>query len=164
MAMLWRWPPDRFSTLSARARHADAELREHLRRVRVHRRLVHERHAEHAPHRLAAEQEVAGDVDRVAERQVLIDHLDPLAAGIGGRGEADFAAVEKDPAGIGNDGAGEDLAQGRLAGAVVADEAEDLAGAQHEVDAIERLDGAVALADVLHLTRIGASSLNIRLA
>ena len=30
--------------------------------------------------RLAAEQEIAGDVDRVAEREVLVDHLDPLGA------------------------------------------------------------------------------------
>ena len=31
------------------------------------------------PDRLAAEEQVAGDVDRVAEREVLVDHLDPAA-------------------------------------------------------------------------------------
>ena len=82
--------------LEPRARHADAEMLEHLRGLGVHLALVHERHAEDAPERLAAEQEVAGDVDRVAERQVLIDHLDPLAPRVGGRSEADFTAVEDD--------------------------------------------------------------------
>ena len=51
--------------------------------------------------RLAAEQEIAGDVDRVAEGEVLIDHLDPLAPRVGGRSEADFLAVEHDPSGVG---------------------------------------------------------------
>src|SRR5208337_5402064 len=44
----------------------------------------------------------------------------------------------------------QNLAQGRLSRSVVADEAQNLAGAQHEVDAIERLDRAERLADVLH--------------
>ena len=164
IAMLWRWPPDRFSTLSRVLGDADAEMRQHLRGVRVHLALVHERHAKHAPERLAAEQEVAGDVDRVAERQVLIDHLDPLTARVGGRGETDFAAVEKNAAGIGNDGAGQDLAQRRLSRAVVADEAKHLARSQDEVDAIERLDGAEGLLMSSICTRIGASALNIRLS
>src|SRR3984957_3706594 len=59
--------------------------------------------------------------------------------------------VEKKAAGIGNDGARQDLAQRRLPGAVVADQTKDLASAQHEVDAIKGLDGAKGLADVLHL-------------
>ena len=116
-------------------------------------------HAKHAPERLAAKQEVARDIDRVAERQVLINHLDPLTARVGGRCETDFTAVEKNAAGIGNDGAGQDLAQRRLSSAVVADQPKDLARPQNKVDAIKGLDGAEGLADVLHLDpdrRVGA--------
>ena len=161
MAMLCRWPPERFSTLSRVLGMRMPRCASIRGRPGVHLALVHQRHAEHAPQRLAAEQKVARDVHRVAEREVLIDHLDPLAPGVRGRSEADFLAVENNPAGIRNDGAGQDLAQRRLSRSVVADEAEDLAGAQDEIDAIERLDRAERLADVLHLTRIGASSLNI---
>src|ERR1700691_1941488 len=63
----------------------------------------------------------------------------------------DFTTVEKNAAGIGNDGAGQDLAERRLSRAVITDEPEDLASSQHEVDAINGLDGAEGLADVLHL-------------
>src|SRR5277367_4762416 len=68
-------------------------------------------------------------------------------------------AVEKNAAGIGNDGAGQDLAQRRLSSAVVANESKDLTRPQNKVDAIKRLDGAEGLADVLHLDpdrRVGA--------
>ena len=145
--------------LEPRARHADAEMRQHLCGVRMHLALVHDRHAKHALERLPAKQEVARDIDRVAERQVLINHLDPLTSRVGGGCETDFTAVEMKAAGIGNDGAGQNLAERRLSRAVVADEPKNLASAQYEVDAIKRLDGAEGLADVLHLDpdrRVGA--------
>src|SRR6185369_7311949 len=46
--------------------------------------------------------------------------------------------------------AGEDLEQRRLAGAVLAAQAEDLAGARLERGAVERDDAAKALADAAH--------------
>ena len=46
---------------------------------------------------------------------------------------------------------GDDLDQGRLAGAVVAEDAGHLAGVHGQVDAFEGADGAVGLADVFHL-------------
>ena len=70
--------------LEPRTWHADAKMRQHLRGVRMHLALVHDRHAKQAPERLAAKQEVARDIDRVAERQVLINHLDPLTPRVGG--------------------------------------------------------------------------------
>ena len=42
----------------------------------MHALLVEKGHAGDAAARLAAEEEIARDIDRVAERQVLIDHLD----------------------------------------------------------------------------------------
>jgi hypothetical protein len=53
-------------------------------------------------------------------------------------------AVDHDPAGIGRLGAGQDLEQGRLAGAVLAKEAVDLARDQVERDAVQRLDAGVS--------------------
>ena len=82
------------------------------------------------PDGLAAKQKVACDVHRVAQRQVLIDHLDPLAAGVGGRGEPNLRAVDHDPSLVGNDCPRQNLAQRRFSRPVVADEAKDLAGAQ----------------------------------
>ena len=46
--------------------------------------------------------------------------------------------------------AGEDLEQRRLAGAVLAAQAEDLAGARFELGAVERDDAAEALANAAH--------------
>jgi hypothetical protein len=46
---------------------------------------------------------------------------------------------------------GDDLDQGRLARAVVAKDARDLAGVDGQVDPLERADRAVRLSDVRHL-------------
>ena len=46
--------------------------------------------------RLAAEEQIAGDIDRVAERKVLIDHLDARGACVGRRGEDHRLAVDLD--------------------------------------------------------------------
>ena len=56
-----------------------------------------------------------------------------------GERKLDRLAVEPDLAGIGNDRAGERLDQGRLAGAVVADDGEDLAGIELEIGVVERV-------------------------
>ena len=51
-------------------------------------------------------------------------------------------------AGIGAVDAGDGLHQRRLAGAVVADQADHLAGRDLEIDAVQHVDRAEALADV----------------
>ena len=60
MAMLWRWPPERYLDLGAGVGNADAELGEHLHRSRVHRLLVEKRHAQDVTLRLSSEQDIAG--------------------------------------------------------------------------------------------------------
>src|SRR5271168_4782903 len=67
-----------------------------------------------------------------------------------GRAETDFLSVEKNSAGIGNHRARQNLAERRFARAIVADQAENLSGAQLEMDMVERPDDTVGLADVLH--------------
>ncbi len=69
----------------------------------VHSRLVHDRDAENASDRLPAEKQVARHVDRVAEREVLIDHLDALAPRIRGRGEPHVPPVEDDASRVRNE-------------------------------------------------------------
>ena len=103
---------------------------EHPGRFGVHLAAFHQRHAEDASRRFAAEHQVPRDVDGVAQRQVLVDHLDALAPGVGGRGETHLATVEEDATEVGDQRARQHLAQRRLARAVVADESEHLAGAQ----------------------------------
>src|SRR5258708_38076790 len=44
----------------------------------------------------------------------------------------------------------DDLHEGRLAGAVLADQAVDLAPAQHEIDVAQRCDAAERLGDAVH--------------
>ena len=61
-----------------------------------------------------------------------------VAPRIGRRLEVDDLAVELDLAFVGDRGARQRLDQRRLAGAVVADHCEDLAGAQFEVGAVQR--------------------------
>ena len=48
----------------------------------------------------------AGNVDRVAQAEILIDHLDALRPRVGGSGEADLPPLQQDAAGILDVGAG----------------------------------------------------------
>src|SRR5690606_6285197 len=61
--------------------------------------------------------------------------------------EADLLAVKQDRARVGLIDAGDNLHQGRLAGAILAHQRVDLAGADVEIDITERLDTGEALAD-----------------
>src|SRR5690606_32132984 len=88
-------------------------------------------------------------VDIGAEREVLVDGLDAGCLGFRRRGEAALGAVEDHAAGGRLLAAGDDLDEGRLAGAVVAEERHHLAARNVEGDAAERFDGAEALGDVV---------------
>jgi hypothetical protein len=57
--------------------------------------------------------------------------------------EVDALAVRQHVAGVAADDAAEHLDERRLAGAVLADQAAHLAGAQHEVGVAQRAHGAV---------------------
>ena len=69
----------------------------------------------------------------------------PGVAGLDRRAEVHGLAVHQHLPCVGLHGAGEHLDQRRLAGAVVADHAEDLVRPQVEIGVIERDDAAVAL-------------------
>ena len=84
-----------------------------------------------------------GDREVRAERQVLVDGLQSGLARILRASELHRPALEAHRAGIGADGAGDDLDQGRLAGAVIAEQADDLALADAERRLLERGERAV---------------------
>lgn len=71
--------------------------------------------------------------------------------GIDRTGEMNRFAVKADLAVTWRKVAGNDLDESRLAGAVVAHQADHLAGRHAEVDAMQRANGAELLADALQL-------------
>ena len=104
---------------------------------------------------LLAEVDVLGHRQVRGERQLLVDDRDAVPLG-GDRVAADLdrLAVDQDLAArIGLVGAGEDLHQGRLAGAVLAHERLHLAAPGLELDVVERLHAGERLGDVAHLQR-----------
>ena len=102
-----------------------------------------------AAQRRVADAGVLGDGEVRAERQLLehAAYAERVRAlhRVGGLG----LAADRDRAAVGRGDAGEHVHQRRLAGAVVADEADALAGRDREVDAVERPDGAEMLLDAV---------------
>ena len=139
--------------LAAQARDRHRQVREQLAGLVLHPRLVELARDGAGAGRdlLAAEEEVGDDVEVVAEREVLVDGRDPERGRVLGLGDRDLLAAEADRAGVGGVDAGDRLDHRRLAGAVVADEADHLAGVDGEVDPVQCLDRAESLADSLQL-------------
>ena len=104
-----------------------------------------------APAQLAAEEDVGGDVERRRDGEVLVDGLDPGAPRVAWRAEVHALAVEADLPLVRLQCSRERLDQCRLAGAVVADDREDLARVELEVGPVQRDDVSVALDDPARL-------------
>src|SRR6185312_13542722 len=79
------------------------------------------------------------------QAELLVDDADAGGAHLGGARVADLLAVDQIGPLVAPDGAGEDLDQRALARPVLTGEAHDLAGAELERDAAERLDRPVGL-------------------
>jgi hypothetical protein len=82
---------------------------------------------------------------------VLVDHPDAPLDGVFGVVYLDLFAVYEDGARIRLVEAVEDLHQGGLPGAVLAEQAEDLAAVQRDRDVVVRLDGTEGLGHASHL-------------
>src|SRR5215217_765160 len=95
---------------------------------------------------LPAGEEVGGRAQVVEQGEVLVDGLDPELAGVGGGGASQRHPVQLHGALVQAVHAADALDQRGLAGPVVAEEREDLAGVDVEVDAVERDHRAEALA------------------
>jgi hypothetical protein len=125
------------------------ELVEQLGDLPLHLAALEEGDAGDAVDDLAAEKDVLRDRQVLRKRQLLEDRGDAGSGGILWRGEIDRRAVHADLALARRMSAGEDLDEGRLARPVVADQRQHFTGADLEVDAGERGEGAEALADAL---------------
>ena len=100
--------------------------------------------------RFAADEHVLGDRHVGGEGEFLIDRDDAGALGVVRRSEGDRFAIELDFARIGALRAGKDLEQGRLAGAVLAEQRVNLRRPDVEVSILERQHARKALADPDH--------------
>ncbi len=133
--------------LPRRADRRDGEAFHRLGRLRLHLGLPEP--PDHVVV-LAAEVHVLDDVEVVAQREILVDDLDPERGGVLRAVDRDLLPLEEDLALVERVDARETLDQRRLAGAVVADERHHLARADLEVDVGQGLDRAEALRDPLH--------------
>ncbi len=115
----------------------------------LHRRFPQEADPGNAVDQLAAHEEVADHVSVRAERQVLVDRLDAERLGVAWAAEVDRLAGEDQLPGAWLERPGQDLDQGRLAGAVVAEQRHHLARMDLEADPVEGGDRAEALADAI---------------
>src|SRR5919201_960343 len=132
------------TTFHAHVTERDPEVGERLAAARAHGLLVDEAELAERPgaHDLAAEEHVGAGVELGGEREVLVDGLDPQPARVERRVDLDRPPVEDDLALVWLMDPGEDLDERRLAGAVVADERDDLVGEDGEVRAAQRADAA----------------------
>ena len=80
-----------------------------------------------APQRLAADEDVGGDVQIVEEVELLVDEGDAGGHRLGHREPRMLDTVDDDGTGVGRHHPAQHLHQGALAGAVLADQAHDLA-------------------------------------
>ena len=135
--------------LGAQRRDARAGIGERLSDHALHGLLVEHGNAEHLARDLAPHEEIRDDIDIGAEREVLVDRLDPRRLGFRGSFGQELPAFEEHAAGGRLEPAGDDLDQRGFSGAVVAEQGDDLAPADREADALQRFDGAVFLADVV---------------
>src|SRR5271166_402597 len=94
---------------------------------------------------LSAEKHIVRDRERRRQREGLIHRFDARLARGDRRGKTHDLSVEADLAGVRDHSAADRLDQGRLAGAVVADDRQDLVRVEIEIRVVERGDAAVAL-------------------
>ncbi len=106
---------------------------------------------------LAPQEQVGRGVEILGERQGLIDRLDAVAPGVAGAVDRSRPAVDADLARVGPIGAREHLDQRRLAGTVVAQQADDLAAAKIERHVVDRAHATEADAHAAHLDQRGLS-------
>ena len=137
-----------FVDLGVQRRNVDVELLEGLARVLMHRAIARHPHEplERAPAELAADEEIGGRVEVRDQRQILEHGFDAEGSRDSRRGDRRRFPLALDRPRVRGVDPGYALDQGRLSGAVVAEESHDLAATDIEVDVAQRLDAAEPLA------------------
>ena len=97
--------------------------------------------------RFSAEEQVAGDIQRVAQSQILVDDSDLLLLGVKRRRKAHWFTVDAHFAAVVLNRTGENLHQSGLTGAVVADHSEYFTLRQPKVHSLKGLHRSVRLGD-----------------
>ena len=110
-------------------------------------------------HRLLAEEDVVGDGQDRDQHEVLVDHADAARDRVGGAADRDGFPVQRDLTLVGRGQPVQDVHQGRLPGAVLAEQRVDLARPHVEVDRIVCDDARISLRDAAHLQRGGGHDL-----
>ena len=128
-------------------RHVETEPRRPLPRLRRHGAPLQERPAA----QFGAEEQGAGDIEVVAQAQLLVDQRDAGAQRRGGRIQFDRDAIEAHGADLRPVHAGQHLHQRALARPVLADQRHHFAALQREVDAAQRAHTRERLLDPTHL-------------
>ena len=113
--------------------------------------------------RQAPEAQVLGHRQMRRQHHLLVDHRDAeLEHALRATAARSLSPATTIVARIGLIGAGQDLHQRRLAGAVLADQPEHLAATDFEVDIVQRDDARKALADAAHRQDRLGNSRNLR--
>ena len=113
---------------------------------------------------LAADEDVLGDGQLGEELRLLVDGLDAVGHRLLGGGEVHRGALEGHRPRVGRLGAGDDLDQRRLAGAVLADDGVDGARQDLELGVPDRPHAAIPLGDVpqlepgFHVSSVGSGA------
>ena len=148
MATAWRWPPER--DLTGETKFVKFGFRRPMT-LRVASSMAPSSSVPQRVVDLPAEEDVGRRVDVVGQGQRLVDGLDVVGLGVARVADARRLAVDEDLAAVGGMGAREDAHERRLAGAVAADEADDLAGVEVDGHVAHGVDAAEGDVDVLHL-------------
>ena len=149
MATAWRCPPDIFLT-RARPGFRLKFLEQRCRAV-DHCLLVEHPDRPETLLDLAAEKDILRGGQVIGKRQVLINDLDPLGAGLGGLVEVANLTVHDNFAVARREIPGYRLDHGRLAGAVVSHQTHDFAPLHLEADVGQSPDGTEILGNVANL-------------
>ena len=105
---------------------------------------------------LGAEQDVLERGEGGDQLHVLVHHADAVGKRVGWSADLHRLTVDRDRPRVGSIEPAEDIHQRRLARAVLAEQTVDLAAAQPEVHAAQRLGGAEALGHAAHVDAEGA--------
>ncbi len=158
----FRFPKDRFQNFDALAA-PERQVRDHGVGIEIEAEattgFAHPRSdfasLQQAPRLGPAEHDILDHAHRFDQHEMLMDHRDARRHRLGGAMAPQRVAAKQDLARVWRDHAEQDFHQSALARAVLAEQAEDLARAHFEIDAVIGPHGAEAADDSSHFQQRG---------